>query len=408
MNVQPKKVVLLYSGGLDTSCMLKWIPQHYDGCQMVTLTVDLGQGEDLEFARQKALDLGAVEAHVIDVRQRFADEFLMPAIQANALYQQQYPLATALARPLISQVAVALAQQTGADTIAHGCTGKGNDQVRFEVSIRALDPAMNVIAPIRQWDMGRDQEIEYAQQNDIPLPDELNKQYSVDANLWGRSIESGVLEDPNFEPPAEIFTMAQPPEQAPDAADYVTVTFERGVPVALDGQSLDLVTLIETLNQRAGKAGVGIIDMAEDRVVGLKSREIYEAPAAVALITAHRDLERFSSTLHQNEFKPLVDQRWGELVYKGLWHDPLRAHLQAFAESANQRISGNVRLKLYKGHVQVVGRQSEFGLYDEHMITYQSGHSYNQQDAVGFIQLWGLPTVSAHQAGNPQREKQTT
>jgi argininosuccinate synthase len=394
--MQPKKVVLLYSGGLDTSVMLKWIPDHYADCEMVTLTLDLGQGEDLEFAKQKALDLGAVEAHVIDVREEFAEKFIAPAIKSNALYQQQYPLATALARPLIAEIAVDLAHRVGADTIAHGCTGKGNDQVRFEVSIRALDPSMNIIAPIRQWDMSRDMEIQYAKDNNIPLPDEVNKEFSVDANLWGRSIESGVLEDPNHEPPSHIFAMAQPPEQAPDEPDYATIQFEKGLPVAVDGQKMSLVDLIDNLNIRAGRAGVGIIDMAEDRVVGLKSREIYESPAAVALITAHRDLERFCSTLHQNEFKPLVDQRWGEVVYKGLWHDPIRTHLQAFAESANEKVTGSVRVKLYKGHAQVVGRESEFGIYDENLVTYQSGHTYNQEDAVGFIQLWGLPTVVAN------------
>lgn len=392
---QPKRVVLLYSGGLDTSCMLKWIPQNYEGCEMVTLTVDMGQGEDLEFAKQKALDLGAIEAHVIDVREQFANRFLIPAVQANALYQQQYPLATALARYLIAEIAVDLAHQTNSDTIAHGCTGKGNDQVRFEVGIRSLDPNMNIIAPIREWDMMRDTALAYAKENNIPLPDELNKEYSVDANLWGRSIESGVLEDPNHEPPADIFTMAQPPEQAPDEADYVTITFDKGVPTALDDQTMDMVQIVETLNERAGCAGVGIIDMVEDRVVGLKSREIYEAPAAVTLITAHQDLERFCSTVHQNEFKPMIDQRWSELIYKGLWFDPLRTSLQAFIESANERVTGNVKVKLYKGKAQVVGRESEFGIYDEDMITYQSGHTFNQNDAVGFIQLWGLPTVAS-------------
>ena len=394
----PKRVVLLYSGGLDTSCMLKWIPQHYGHCEIVTLTLDLGQGEDLEFARKKALDLGAVEAHVLDVRERFAAEFLTPAVQANALYQGHYPLATALARPLIAEIAVDLAHRTHADTVAHGCTGKGNDQVRFEVSIRALDPALRVIAPIREWNMMRDEELQYAEKNGIPLPDELNKAYSVDANLWGRSIECGVLEDPNCEPPSDIYTLLTPPEQAPDVPDYVTITFEAGVPVALDDQRLEMSALVQTLNERAGRAGVGIVDIVEDRVVGLKSREMYEAPAAVTLIKAHHDLERFCSTIHQNEFKPSVDRRWGEQVYKGLWHDPLREDLQAYVRAANAHVSGTVRLKLYKGQAQVVGRESQYGLYDAKLISYESGHTFNQEDAVGFIRLWGLPTCSAQRS----------
>ncbi len=394
-DLKPNKVILLYSGGLDTSCMLKWIPQHYGECEMIALTLDLGQGEDLAAAKQKALDLGASEAYVVDARQRFAQDFLAPAVQANALYQDQYPLATALARPLIASIAVELAHETGADAIAHGCTGKGNDQVRFEVSIGALAPELGVIAPVREWDMTRDLEIRYAQENGIPLPDQLNTDYSVDANLWGRSIECGVLEDPNHEPPAEIFTLAVHPEAAPDAPDTVEIAFEGGVPVALDGERMDFVSLVDALNARAGARGVGIIDMVEDRVVGLKSREIYEAPAAVTLVQAHRDLERFCSTIHQNEFKPLVDRRWSELVYKGLWHDPLRSDLQALVASANARVTGTVRVKLYKGRAQVVGRASEQGLYDHNLISYAQGHTFRQEDAEGFIALWGLPTKSA-------------
>ena len=395
-NINPKRVLLLYSGGLDTSCMLKWIPQHYGDCEMVTLTLDLGQGEDLEAAKGKALALGALDARVLDARQRFAQGFLTPAIQANALYQDQYPLATALARPLIAEVAVEVARQVGADAIAHGCTGKGNDQVRFEVSIQALDPDLHVIAPVRQWNMTRDVEIKYAKANGVPLPGALNTEYSVDANLWGRSIECGVLEDPACEPPAEIFTLAVSPQQAPDEPDCIEIHFESGVPVALDGKTLSLVDLIEALNARAGAQGVGIVDMVEDRVVGLKSREIYEAPAAVTLIHAHRDLERFCSTIHQNEFKPWVDRRFGELVYKGLWHDPLCQNLQAYLQAANEPVSGTVRVKLYKGRALVVGRRSDHGLYDHNLISYRSGHTFNQEDSVGFIQLWGLPTRSAH------------
>lgn len=391
----PKRVLLLYSGGLDTSCMLKWIPQHYDGAEVVTLTLDLGQGEDLQFAQDKALQLGAADAIIVDATEKFAEEFLTPAVCANGLYQGQYPLATALARPLIAEVAVETAQQVGADTIAHGCTGKGNDQVRFEVSIKALDPDMHVIAPIRDWDMTRDMEIKYAQENGIPLPEDTNVSYSIDANLWGRSIECGVLEDPSHEPPLDVYSMLTPSEQAPEKPEYVEIGFESGKPVALNGEQLGFVELIDKLNAIAGGHGVGFIDMIEDRVVGLKSREIYEAPAAICLITAHKELENLCSTIHQNEFKKQIDQKWAELTYKGLWHDPLRENLQAFIASANARVTGTVKLKLYKGSAKVVGRVSDFGLYDKNLASYKEGHTFNQSHAEGFIALWGMPTASA-------------
>lgn len=392
---KPKKVLLLYSGGLDTSCMLKWIPEHYDGAEIATLTLDLGQGEDLQFAIDKALELGAVDAINIDATERFANEFLAPAVCANAKYQGKYPLATALARPLIAELAVETAHQVGADTIAHGCTGKGNDQVRFEVSIRALDPNLHVIAPIREWNMTRSMELKYAQENGIPLPEETNISYSIDANLWGRSIECGVLEDPSHEPPLDVYSMTTPAEKAPDEPEYVEISFESGNPIALNGEELKFIDLIEKLNAIAGGHGVGFIDMIEDRVIGLKSREIYEAPAAICLITAHSELEGFCSTIHQNEFKTQIDQKWGELVYKGLWHDPLRENLQAFINSSNKHVTGSVKLKLYKGIAKVVGRESELGLYDKNMISYEQQHTFNQSDAVGFISLWGLPTRSA-------------
>ena len=395
-NNYPRKVLLLYSGGLDTSCMLKWIPEQYGGAEVVTLTLDLGQGEDLEFAKQKALDLGALSAHIIDAQDQFAEDFLLPAIKANALYQGEYPLATALARPLIAELAVDLAHQVGADTIAHGCTGKGNDQVRFEVSIKALDPDLNIIAPIREWDMTRDLELRYAEQHGIPLPEETNVNYSIDANLWGRSIECGILEDPYQEPPEDVHSLITPAEHAPDEPEYIEIDFEAGAPVALNGNMMSPVELINLLNQIAGGHGIGLIDMIEDRVVGLKSREIYEAPAAICLIKAHKELQNLCSTIHQNEFKGSVDQKWGELVYKGLWHDPLREDLQAFVESANARVTGVVRMKLYKGTAQVVGRRSPYALYDKSLISYESGHTFDQEDAVGFIELWGLPTRGAY------------
>jgi len=395
-SVAPKRVLLLYSGGLDTSCMLKWIPENYGGAEVVTLTLDLGQGEDLQFAHDKALKLGAVGAHIVDATQRFAGDFLAPAVRANALYQGKYPLATALARPLIAEIAVDIARETGCDTIAHGCTGKGNDQVRFEVSINALAPHMNIIAPIREWDMSRDTELEYAKSRDIPLPADQNVSYSVDANLWGRSIEAGILEDVNVEPPADVYSMINRLEDTPNTAEYVEIGLEKGLPVSLNGRKMTLVDVVTSINATAGRHGIGFIDMVEDRVVGLKSREIYEAPAAVVLITAHQELEGLCSTIHQNEFKRSVDQKWGELVYKGLWHEPLRENLQAFIESANEHVTGTVKLKLYKGQAQVVGRSSDNALYDKSLISYESGHTFDQEDSVGFISLWGLPTRSAN------------
>lgn len=395
-SVAPKRVLLLYSGGLDTSCMLKWIPENYGGAEVVTLTLDLGQGEDLQFAHDKALKLGAVGAHIVDATQRFAGDFLAPAVRANALYQGKYPLATALARPLIAEIAVDIARETGCDTIAHGCTGKGNDQVRFEVSINALASHMNIIAPIREWDMSRDTELEYAKSRDIPLPADQNVSYSVDANLWGRSIEAGILEDVNVEPPADVYSMINRLEDTPNTAEYVEIGLEKGLPVSLNGRKMTLVDVVTSINATAGRHGIGFIDMVEDRVVGLKSREIYEAPAAVVLIKAHQELEGLCSTIHQNEFKRSVDQKWGELVYKGLWHEPLRENLQAFIESANEHVTGTVKLKLYKGQAQVVGRSSDNALYDKSLISYESGHTFDQEDSVGFISLWGLPTRSAN------------
>ena len=387
-----KKVLLLYSGGLDTSCLLKWIPERYgdgDGVEVATLTLDLGQG-GVEEAKEKALKLGAVEAFVVDARQEFAERFLTKAIRANGLYQGGYPLSTALARPLMAEYAVEYARRCGADAIAHGCTGKGNDQVRFEVSIGALAPELTVLAPVREWNLNREEELRYAQERGIPVGP--RSKYSIDENLWGRSIECGELEDPWQEPPKDAFAYAVPPEEAPDAPDYVEIAFERGVPVALDGREMGLVELIEALNARAGRHGVGIVDMMEDRVVGLKTREVYECPAAVTLITAHRELERLCSTIHENELKPLIDQKWAELVYKGLWHEPLREALDAFIARVNEKVTGTVRLKLYKGQARVVGRTSPHALYAPELATYEADSAFEQHHAVGFVQLWGLPT----------------
>lgn len=363
-----KRVLLLYSGGLDTSCMIKWL-QEKCGAEVVTLTLDLGQG-GLE--------------------------------KANGLYQGQYPLSTAIARPLMSKLAVEFAQREKVDAVSHGCTGKGNDQVRIEISIAALAPDLRVLAPVREWNMSREQEMEYAKRNNIPVPVDIDSPYSVDANLWGRSIECGVLEDPAHEPPKEIFELVTPPEEAADEPMYVELDFEAGLPVALNGKAMHLVELITSLNGIAGRAGVALIDMTEDRVVGLKSREIYECPAAVTILAAHRDLEKYCCTIHENEFKPLVDQRWAELAYKGLWYDPLMADLEAFINKVNEKVNGSVRLKLYKGSIIVVGRRSPNGLYDLNLATYEAQQMFDQRASEGFIELWGLPTKTAQKLTRSQ------
>lgn len=379
--------------------MVKWIQERY-GAEVVTLTVDVGQG-GLEEARGKAIQLGAAEAYVIDARGDFASHYVAKAIRANGLYQDRYPLSTALTRPLMAERAVAIARSEGVDAIAHGCTGKGNDQVRFEVSMKALASHVVALAPVREWDLDRESEVAYAERHGIPVGP--SSTYSIDANLWGRSVECGVLEDPGHEAPSEIYSYTVPPEQAPDTAGLVEIEFEAGIPVALNDERLELVDLVTALNERAGRHAVGRIDMMEDRVVGLKSREIYECPAAVTLLTAHRDLERFCCTIHENEFKPWVDRRWAELVYKGLWHDPLREDLEALIEKVNEKVTGTVRVKLYKGHASVIARASENGIYDRGLATYDEGHSFDQTASAGFIDIWGLPTQVAHRRHQRRR-----
>ncbi|MFH1398866.1 MAG: argininosuccinate synthase [Candidatus Woesearchaeota archaeon] len=391
-----KKVVLLYSGGLDTSCMLKWIPEKYDA-EIIALTLDVGQpGIDLQSIKQKALNLGAKAAYVFDVKKEFADEYLSKAIKANALYQDAYPLSTALARPIKSKYAVQVAQNEKAEAVAHGSTGKGNDQVRFDISITTLDPKIKIIAPVREWSMTRDAEIEYANKNNIPLPQNKGK-YSTDENLWGKSSECGILEHPEEEPPEDVFNYVTLPEKAPDKAEYVELDFKQGIPVSINGKSMELWLLITTFNKIAAKHGVGIIDHMEDRVVGLKSREVYECPAAVCILAAHKDLEKFTSTIHENKFKPLVDKTWGEMVYCGLWFDPLMKALEAFTDQVNQKVEGKVKLKLYKGHAKVVGRESKNALYNLNLATYDKGQTFNQQASPGFIELFGLQTKMVNQ-----------
>jgi argininosuccinate synthase len=384
------KVVLAYSGGLDTSVAVRWLMDRY-GLEVVTLTADLGGDIDLEAARQKALQVGAVEAFVVDARQRFAEDFVLPALQADALYEGQYPLATALARPLIAQLMVDVARRTGATLIAHGCTGKGNDQVRFDVATTALAPDLKVIAPIREWKMSREEEITYAQQHGIPVPVDAGSPYSTDENLWGRSVECGILEDPNAEPPENAYAWTVSPRQAPDQPLSLGLSFEKGVPVALDGERTDFLPLIERLNQLGGENGVGRIDMIENRLVGLKSREIYEAPAAIILHAAHRAVEDLTLAKDTLRFKDVVSPTYSDLIYNGLWFGSLRRDLAAYVESSQQHVTGTARLTLYKGSCTVTGRQSPYSLYDMEIATYGSGDQFNYDAAEGFISLWGLP-----------------
>jgi len=386
-----RKIVLAYSGGLDTSVLIKWLQEKYDA-DVITVTLDVGQKEDLKAIEEKALKLGVLKHYSIDAREEFARNYVFPAIKANALYEGKYPVSTALSRPLIASKLVEVAEKEGADAVAHGCTGKGNDQVRIEVSVKALNPNLKVIAPVREWNMTRDAEIEFAKKHGIPIPVDLDKPYSIDQNLWGRSIECGVLEYPEKEPPEDAFEWTLPPEKAPDKPEYLSIEFECGVPVALNGRSMGPVELIESLNEIAGRHGVGRIDHMEDRLVGIKSREVYECPAATVLIEAHKDLEKMVLTRHEILFKQHIDAEWAFLVYAGLWMEPLREDLEAFINKTQERVTGEVRVKLYKGGLWVVGRSSPYSLYDIHLATYNIDTTFNQASSAGFIELWGLPT----------------
>jgi argininosuccinate synthase len=387
--------VLAYSGGLDTSVIIRWLKQKY-GYEVVTLTVDVGQADDLAEVEKKSKLVGAIKHYTLDSKGEFIEKYVYPAVQANALYESKYPVSTALARPLIAQKLVEVAHKEGAAAVAHGCTGKGNDQVRFEVTIKALDPSLKIVAPIREWKPSREEEIRYAEGNGIPVPVDLDNPYSIDQNIWGRSIECGVLEDPSNEPPPEIYEWTNSPEKAPDNPEYVTVEFEKGVPVSIDGKHLDPVELVRRLNYIAGKHGVGRIDHIEDRLVGIKSREVYECPAATLLIEAHRELEKLVMTRHEVWFKQLIDAEWAKLVYIGLWDDPLREDLDGFIERTQERVTGSVRLKLFKGSIQVVGRTSPMSLYDTALATYDASSTFDQTWSNGFIEIWAMPTVVAN------------
>jgi argininosuccinate synthase len=407
---QVGRVLLLYSGGLDTSVMLKWIQERY-GAEIVTLTVNLGQpGEDWDVVTGKAEQLGAVETVLVDAREEFAEEYVLPAIKANALYGGGYPLFTALGRPLIAKLAVQAAREHSCDTIAHGCTGKGNDQVRIEGTIATLDPDLKVIAPVREWRMGREEEIAYAREQGIPIKGGTEvSPYSIDDNLWGRSSEGRSIEDLSEPPPDDVFQLVTPPERAPDEPELVRLGFERGRPVSIDGERLELVDLIERAAEIGARHGAGIVDHIEDRIVGLKVRDIYEVPAAALIMPAHRELEKLVCTIHQNNFKGALEAHWAYLCYAGLWLEPLRADIDAYMDSVNSAVSGEVTLKLYKGSVTPVARSSPYALYDQSLASFgESGGDFSQHASPGFIELFTLQSRLAHRVREAaEREEET-
>ena len=384
------KVVLAFSGGLDTSVSVKWL-QEKQKVDVITATVDVGQGDDLKEIEERAYKIGVKKHYSIDAKKEFVDDYVFPSIKANGLYEGKYPLATALARPLIASKLVEVAEKEGASAVSHGCTGKGNDQVRFDVTIKALNPSLKIVAPVREWNMSRDEEIKYAKKHNIPI--QIKKSvYSIDQNLWGRSIESGPLEDPSKEPLNEVFEWTTPIEKTTDNAEYVNIEFENGVPISINGKSGNMVQIITQLNNTVGKHGVGFIDHMEDRLVGIKSRETYEAPAATAIIEAHKDLEKLVLTRHELQAKAPIEQQWAWLVYSGLWVEPLMDALNAFIDETQKGVNGNVKLKLCRGNCRVVGRKSPNSLYNVKLATYTSSSNFDQRSAEGFIELWGLPS----------------
>jgi len=384
------KIVLAYSGGLDTSVAIKWLQER--GYDVVACCLDVGEGKDLDFVKEKALTVGAVKSYVIDAKEEFANEYALVALQAHTLYEGKYPLVSALSRPLIAKKLVEIAELEGAVAVAHGCTGKGNDQVRFEVSIKALNPNLEVVAPVREWSWSREEEIEYAKKHNIPIPIDLDSPFSIDQNLWGRSNECGILEDPWAAPPEEAYELTAALEKTPDVPDMIEIGFEQGVPKTLNGKEYSLASLILELNALAGKHGVGRIDHVENRLVGIKSREVYECPGAITLIKAHKELEDLTLVKEVAHFKPLIEQKLAEVIYNGLWFSPLKDALLAFLKETQKNVTGVVRVKLFKGHAIIEGRKSAFSLYDEKLATYTSEDEFDHQAAVGFISLFGLPT----------------
>lgn len=391
------KVVLLYSGGLDTSVMLKWIQDHYEA-EVVALCINLGQpDDDFGEVKQKAIDLGAVASLVVDAREEFVRDYVFPAIKANARYQGSYPLFTALGRPLLAKIACDVAREHGADTVAHGCTGKGNDQVRIDAVVATLAPELKVIAPVREWGMGRDEEIAYAKEHGIPVSTTVARPYSIDDNLWGRSSEGGVIEDPANAPPDDVYELVTPPTRAPDAVEKLRIGFRAGLPVSLDGEELEPVELIGRVAEAACRNGVGILDNIEDRVVGLKVRDIYEVPAAEVILTAHKELEKLVMTGRENALKAQLDLLWAQLAYEGLWYEPLLDSLNAFMDRSNEKVDGEVTVRLYKGSAVVSQRTSPNGLYDQALATFDADPTFSQNASPGFIELFSLQSRMAHQ-----------
>jgi argininosuccinate synthase len=386
------KVVLAYSGGVDTSVCIPYLKEEWGVREVITLAADLGQGDELEPIKEKALRSGAAVSLVENAKEAFVKEYAFPAIAANALYENRYPLSTALARPLIAKLLVEAAEKYGADAVAHGCTGKGNDQVRFDVGIMALNPNLKVLAPAREWGMSREETIAYGEKFGIESPVKKSSPYSIDRNLLGRSIEAGPLEDPMVEAPEEVFLMTKAIADTPNEPEYIDIGFERGIPVSLNGKILDPVTLIEQMNAIVGNHGVGRIDMLENRVVGIKSREIYETPALIVLIDAHRDLESLTLTADVTQYKRGIEQTYAQLVYQGLWYGPLKQALDAFIQKTQEYVSGSVRVKLFKGTAKVVGRKSDYSIYAPDLATYGSDDQFDHKAAEGFIYIWGLPT----------------
>jgi len=396
-----EKVALAYSGGLDTSVAVQWLQQE-KGLDVIAVAIDVGEERDYAAIQQKALQIGAAQSFVVDAKQRFADEYISRAIKANALYEGRYPVSTSLARPLIAQLVGEVAEREGATVLAHGSTGKGNDQVRFETTWQCLFPQMRIYAPVREWGMTRDQEIVYAEQHGIPIPVSKKSPYSLDVNLWGKSCEAGILEDPWNEPPADVWTWTKSPVDAPTEPGYVVIGFEHGVPVSLDGTPMSLLDIIVRLNAVAGEHGIGRIDMIENRLVGIKSRETYECPAAITLLSAHRELESLCLERSVAHFKTGIEQRYTELIYNGLWFSPLRLALDAFIDQTQQQLTGEVRMKLHKGACMAAGRRSPHSLYRFELATYDTGDTFDQSLAKGFIDLWALP-AKVWNAANRER-----
>jgi argininosuccinate synthase len=392
-----EKVILAYSGGLDTSVAVRWIKEKYN-LDVIAVSIDIGNVDNLEGIRQKALKLGAIKSLVIDAKEKFVNSFVFPSLRADALYESQYPLHTALGRPLIAQLLVEEAKKEGISIIAHGCTGKGNDQVRLDVSITALAPEFNIIAPAREWNMTRQETIGYAQKHNIPIPITIDNPYSIDENLWGRAIECGILENPWNEPPSNAFAWTKEIENTPEKATYLEIGFEKGTPISINNETIDSISLIQRINKIAGENGVGRIDHIEDRLIGIKSREVYEAPAAVVLLKAHQALEGLVLTKEQLRFKARVADEYADLVYNALWFSGIRQDLDAYIQSSQRYVSGMIRVKLHRGNCQIVGRQSPYSLYNYSLATYDKEDMFDKSASLGFIHIWGLPVKTQSQS----------